>query len=313
VGPLFGGTAAAGALMGFSPEQIRHQLSYAAQQASGIQCWSRDDQHVEKAFDFGGMTAGNALRATTMVAAGFTGVADSFAGDNNFFTAFSQNPRPEELWKELGTRFEIRAATIKKWCVGSPIQGAIDIITLFMERDGLTANAVDSLLIELPDDRCRLVDNRTMPNINVQHLVALTLVDGGMSFVSSHDHRRMTDPKVLALREKITLIPNPELTTALPPRQVIISVRTTAGTELRHRTHAVKGTPDNPMTRQEVIDKAIDLVAPILGAEKGRKLVETVIGIERVGNLIETLRPLLKADNDTAARKALGRHGGARA
>ncbi len=313
VGPLFGGAAAAGALMGFAPEQIRHQLSYTAQQASGIQCWSRDDQHVEKAFDFGGMPASNALTAATMVAAGFTGVADSFAGDNNFFTAFSQNPRPEELWKELGTRFEIRAATIKKWCVGSPVQGAIDAITLFMERDGLTADAVGSLVIELPDDRCRLVDNRTMPNINVQHLVALTLVDGGLSFASSHDHGRMTDPRILALRDKITLIPNPELTTALPPRQVIISVRTTTGTELRHRTHAVKGTPDNPMTRQEVIDKALDLVGPVLGSEKGRKLVETVIGIERVEDLVATLRPLLKADKDTASYKASGRKGGATA
>jgi 2-methylcitrate dehydratase PrpD len=309
VGPLFGGAAAAGALMGFTPEQVRHHLSYTAQQASGIQCWSRDDQHIEKSFDFGGMPARNALTAATMVAAGCTGVPDSFAGDNNFFTAFSQNPRPEELWKELGTRFEIRAATIKKWCVGSPIQGAIDAITLFMERDGLTADTVESLLIELPDDRCRLVDNRTMPNINVQHLVALTLVDRGLGFASSHDHGRMTDPRILALRGKITLTPNPELTTALPPRQVIISVRTKAGAELRHRTHAVKGTPDNPMTRQEVVDKAVDLVVPILGSEKGGKLVETLIGIERVEDLIATLRPLLKADKDTAA-KVSGRKGG---
>jgi 2-methylcitrate dehydratase PrpD len=182
-----------------------------------------------------------------------------------------------------------------------------------MERDGLTADAVGSLVIELPDDRCRLVDNRTMPNINVQHLVALTLADGGLSFASSHDHGRMTDPRIQALRDKITLIPNPELTTALPPRQVIISVRTTTGTELRHRTHAVKGTPDNPMTRREVIDKAIDLVGPVLGSEKGRKLVETVIGIERVEDLITTLRPLLKADKDTASYKASGSKGGATA
>jgi 2-methylcitrate dehydratase PrpD len=139
------------------------------------------------------------------------------------------------------------------------------------------------------------------------------LVDGGLSFASSHDHGRMTDPRILALRGKITLIPNQELTTALPPRQVIISIKTTAGTELRHRTHAVKGTPDNPMTRQEVIDKAIDLVGPVLGPEKGRKLVKTVIGIDHVDDLVATLRPLLKADRDTAAYRASGRKGGAMA
>ncbi len=297
VGPLFGGTAAAGALMRFNEEQVRYLFSYAAQQASGVQCWARDIHHVEKAFDFGGMTARNALAGATMVAAGFTAVADSFAGDNNFFTAFSQDPRPEELWKDLGERYEIQAATIKKWCVGSPIQGAIDAITLLMERDGLKAADVEALRIELPDDRCRLVDNRTMPNINVQHLVALTLVDGRMSFANSHDHERMTDPLIQEIRARTTLVPNAELTTALPPRQVVIAVRTRDGRELHHRTHAVKGTPDNPMSRAEVVEKAIDLVCPVMGDERGRRLVDTVIGLDRVDDLVGTLRPLLGTAN----------------
>ena len=295
VGPLFGGTAAAGALMRFDEEQVRFLFSYAAQQASGVQCWARDLHHVEKAFDFGGMTARNALAGATMVAAGFTAVADSFAGDNNFFTAFSQNPRPEELWKELGERYEIQAATIKKWCVGSPIQGAIDAITLLMERDGLTADNVDTLRIELPDDRCRLVDNRSMPNINVQHLVALTLVDGRMTFANSHDHARMTDPRIQEIRARTTLVPNPELTTALPPRQVIIAARTRDGRELSSRTRAVKGTPDNPMERAEVVEKAIDLVCPILGDGRGRRLVDAVLGLDRAESVVGSLRPLLGA------------------
>ncbi|HEY8368576.1 MAG TPA: MmgE/PrpD family protein [Thermodesulfobacteriota bacterium] len=295
VGPLFGASAAAGALMGFSPEQIRYQLSYTVQQASGVQCWARDDQHIEKAFDFGGMTARNALAAATMVAAGFTGVADALSGENNFFTAFSSDPRPDELWKDLGSRYEILEATIKKWCVGSPIQGAIDAIVFLMEQHGVTAGDVDRLVIELPDDRCRLVDNRTMPNINVQHLVALTLVDGRLSFASSHDHARMSDPAILDLRKRIELVPNAELTTALPPRQVIIRIRTRAGKELYHRTHAVKGTPANPMSRQEVADKALDLIEPVIGKARGKDLIATLLEIDRVEDVVRTLRPLLQA------------------
>ena len=49
VGPLFGASAAAAALMRLDAGQVRHQLSYAVQQASGVQCWARDDQHIEKA------------------------------------------------------------------------------------------------------------------------------------------------------------------------------------------------------------------------------------------------------------------------
>jgi 2-methylcitrate dehydratase PrpD len=134
-----------------------------------------------------------------------------------------------------------------------------------------------------------------MPNINVQHLVALTLVDGGMTFANSHDHGRMADPRVQAIRARTTLVPNAELTTALPPRQVIIAVTTKDGRELHHRTHAVKGTPANPMSRAEVVEKAIDLVCPLMGDERGRRLVDTVIGLDQVDDLLGSLRPLLQA------------------
>ena len=89
-GPMFGAAAAAGALAGLREIQVRHLLSFAAQQASGISCWMRDGEHVEKAFDFGGMPARNGVAAATMVAYGFTGVDDVFAGERNFFVAYGR-------------------------------------------------------------------------------------------------------------------------------------------------------------------------------------------------------------------------------
>ena len=69
-----------------------HLLSYAAQQASGVSCWMRDEEHIEKAFDFGGMPARNGVAAATMVAHGFTGVEDVFSGERNFFVAYGRAP-----------------------------------------------------------------------------------------------------------------------------------------------------------------------------------------------------------------------------
>ena len=56
---------AAGALSGLKQSQVRHLLSYAAQQASGVSCWMRDPEHVEKGFDFGslGLLDGASLAA----------------------------------------------------------------------------------------------------------------------------------------------------------------------------------------------------------------------------------------------------------
>jgi 2-methylcitrate dehydratase PrpD len=92
---MFGAAAAAGALAGFDQRQARHLLSYTAQQASGVSCWMRDEEHIEKAFDFGGMPARNGVSAATMVAHGFSAVEDVFDGERNFSspTAARRNRR----------------------------------------------------------------------------------------------------------------------------------------------------------------------------------------------------------------------------
>lgn len=60
----FGATAAASAMLRLDPRAVRHAFSFAAQQASGVPYWERDrEQHVEKAFDFGGMGARNGVTA----------------------------------------------------------------------------------------------------------------------------------------------------------------------------------------------------------------------------------------------------------
>ena len=132
-GPTFGAAAAAGSLAGLNETQSRYLLSYAAQQASGISCWMRDEEHIEKAFDFGGMTARNGVTAATMVAQGFTGVDDVFSGERNFFVAHGRPANPEEMVRGLGEDYEILRTNIKRWSVGSPIQAPLDSLLVLIK------------------------------------------------------------------------------------------------------------------------------------------------------------------------------------
>ena len=52
-----GAVGAAASLAGLDETGMRYALSYAAQQVSGVWSWVRDSEHVEKAFDFGGIGA----------------------------------------------------------------------------------------------------------------------------------------------------------------------------------------------------------------------------------------------------------------
>ncbi|MFQ5852989.1 MAG: MmgE/PrpD family protein, partial [Candidatus Binatia bacterium] len=97
IGGTFGAAAAACTLAGLNVQQIPWALSYAAQQASGVRSWVTDSEHVEKAFDFGGMPARNGVSAAILIQCGFTGVADVFEGEKNFLGAYSPSPESAQI------------------------------------------------------------------------------------------------------------------------------------------------------------------------------------------------------------------------
>jgi 2-methylcitrate dehydratase PrpD len=275
----FGATAAASAMLRLDPTQVRHAFSFAAQQASGVPYWERDREHVEKAFDFGGMGARNGVTAATMIASGFTGVDDFLSGTKNLFTAVGgDKPQPEEFVAELGKRYEIMNTSIKKWTVGSPLQSVLDAVDLLLKAP-LRKDKIRRIIVDMPADRLHIVDNRTIPDICLQHLVALMIVDGGATFASIHDAARMSDPKVLAIRKLVEAVPNQELVTAVPARQAIVRIEMAdsgGSIWLRHHAVEVRGTPGNPMNADEVAAKALDLMAPILGDGRAKELVAAV-------------------------------------
>jgi len=294
IGGNFGAAAAAAAVLRLKDDQIRYVLSYAAQQASGVLYWLRDEEHIEKAFVFGGMPARNGVSSAILVQSGFTGVWDPFSGERNFFEAFSPDPRPERLIEGLGSHYEIMFTNIKKFSVGSPIQAAVDALLLLIEKHGLTAKDVQSISARLPSGGARVVDNREMSDVNLQHILAVALLDGDLTFEAAHSYQRMSDPAVLGIRKHIKLVEDSELSIRGAMRQAIVEVTTGDGAKLREHVVHVHGTAENPMTTEEVEKKCRELLTPVLGGDRSQMLIDKIWNLEQVGNVRE-LRPLLSA------------------
>jgi 2-methylcitrate dehydratase PrpD len=120
------------------------------------------------------------------------------------------------------------------------------------------------------------------------------LVDKTVSFRAAHDKARMQDPAVLREREKVQLVPDEELERLIPVRIAIVEITFTDGTQLSERVEHVRGTPENPMSPEEVVAKARELMAPVLGDKVCAKLIERVLALDDVKDVRE-LRPLLRA------------------
>src|SRR2546426_1785123 len=289
----FCAAAAAACAAGLDARQMRWALDYTAQQSSGIVAWRRDTDHIEKAFVFGGMPARNGVTAALVVRTGWNGVDDIFSGSDNFFLAYAPKAQPARLIEKLGERYEIVQTDIKKWTVGSPIQGPLDAIEAIRGKRPFEADQVKRVTVRLAPSVATVVDNRDIPDICLQHMVAVMLLDKTVSFYAAHDKPRMQDPAALHQRAKVKLVRDEELAKLLPVRVAIVEIDLTDGTRLSERVAAVRGTPRNPMSRAEVIDKARNLITPILGRETSVRLIETVFAIETITD-VRRLQPLLQ-------------------
>jgi 2-methylcitrate dehydratase PrpD len=293
ISPLFGAAAAASCAAGLTAQQMRWMLGYTAHQSSGLGAWNRDTEHVQKAFHFGGMTARSGVTSALLVQAGWTGVEDILSGKDNFFAAYNPHADPAGLIDKLGERFEVSRTNIKKWPVGSPIQAALDAVEILRKQRSFEVAQVKQVSVQLATDEAAIVNNREIPDICLQHMVAVTLLDKTVTFVSAHDKERLTDPATLRERAKVRLIPDQELERLMPLRVAIVNITLEDGSRLTQRVDNVRGTPENPMTRDEIIAKATDLIAPILGVASCSKLIEQVFRLETVSDIRE-LRPLLQ-------------------
>src|SRR3989454_7077826 len=290
-----GATAAAGAVASLNAQQMRWLLDYAAQQAgAGIGAWRRDTDHIEKAFLFGAMGARNGVNAALVVHAGWTGVNDVLSGPNNFVETYNPKADPAGMIDQLGELYGVMVTTLKKWTTGGPIQAPLDALEILHKRHSFKAEEVQKVVIRAATSAAYTVNNRDMPDICLQHLVAIMLVDKTVSFHAAHNKARMQDPAVLRERAKVQLVPDAELEKLIPVRVAIVEVTLTDGTQLSERVEHVRGTPENPMTRDEVIAKARELMTPVLGAKVCSNLIDRVVVLEDVKDIRE-LRPLLRA------------------
>ena len=293
-GALFGAGAAAGALLGLDADKMRYMLSYCAQQAAGLFTNLRDLHHIEKAYALGGMPAHNGVAAALMAAHGFTGVEDVFSGEPNYFSIFSPDADREALVRGLGRDYEIMNGGIKRWPVGAPIQGPLHVLNELIQQHGLEPGQVEGLVARIPDKELPTVDNRTMPEISLQHLLAVMLIDGTVTFAAAHDFARMKDPQVLRLRRRIKAVGDASLTDPLRRWRCVMELTLKDGRKLTHQTMAAKGTCENQLTRREVEEKALDLMAPALGKQRSRVLMTALYNIDGLTD-VRSLRKLYAA------------------
>jgi 2-methylcitrate dehydratase PrpD len=103
----------------------------------------------------------------------------------------------------------------------------------------------------------------------------------------------MKEKKVREMMTRIELVGDESLFQPSAPRPAIVGVKTRSGETLREHIASSRGTPENPMSDEEVEKKALDLTAPVLGDARSRELIDKIRALESLPS-VRDLAGLLK-------------------
>ncbi len=288
-----GGMAAAASLARFDEERTRWAISYGAQQVSGLWSWVNDHDHIEKAFDIGGMGARNGVTAAVLVQHGCTAVRDVLTCRHNVIKALGINPKPEEMVAGLGRRFFVTETGIKTFTVGYPNHSPLDALLTLRKQYGLRPDNVERIVVNLPEDAPGIVGNSPMPDVNCQHLIATALVDGGVSFEKAHSRAHMDEPQIRAIMQRVQVVGDPKLNDPAAPRSGRVEVTMKDGKTVSHFTRFPPGAKENPLDTERMNVKARDLMTPVLGKSKTEAVIEQVNRLEKVASVRDLVRSLV--------------------
>jgi len=214
---------------------MRWLLDYTAQQSSGIAAWDRDSDHIEKGFAFGGMPARSGVTSALLVHAGWTGVDDILSGDDNFPSRECSTWRCERTDRQARRTLRDRAHQHQEMDRRDSHPGAAGRFGNHAEERPIEPDQVREVIVRM-DPRTSVVNNREMPDVCIQHMLAVMLIDKTATFRSAHDKPRMQDPAILRHRAKVRLDP------AAPP---LLTIVLADGTRLSEDVKAVLGTAEN--------------------------------------------------------------------
>jgi 2-methylcitrate dehydratase PrpD len=290
----FGAAAAAARLLKLQPAQVRYALAFAGTQACGLTTWRDDPEHIDKALCHSGIPARNGITGALWARVGMTATAQVFEGPENIVRAFADHGHPEELTRDLGARYEITETGIKIYPAGQPMQATLTGYFKLAKDNNLTGRDIKQIIVRLPESQSRTINDRHMPDINCQYLLAVAMLDGKVDFHNAHDFERMHDPDVLELKKRVRIVADAELTKKHPAvRSAIVEIATADGREFKVLVDRLPGAPYNPISAEEVEEKFLSLSIPVLGEKRASAIVQNMRRLETltdVTSLAESLR-----------------------
>ena len=257
-----GAAAGVGAALGLSTQQIVDALGIAGSMAGGIIEYLAEGAWTKRMH--AGWAAQSGIRAALLARQGFVGPRTVFEGVHGLFHGFAHTTEGDydALVGDFGTRWVTDTLAFKPYPCGTMAQPYIDCARRLAAR-GIGPEDVDAILCEVAEGTVHrlwepLADKQRPRNgyaakFAVPYLLAAGFVHGGVG-LSAFTEEAIRDERVLALAAKVKFVIDPDNPY---PNNYTGHIKATLrdGRVIEERQPYLRGGAQEPLTRQDVIDK----------------------------------------------------------
>ena len=128
---------------------------------------------------------------------------------------------------------------------------------------------------------------------SLPYCIAAAAADGGL-WPTSFDEEKLFDPRIRALLPKIKVVANAQIDALFPGvKRAIATLTTTDGRSLAETVDHAKGSPQNPMSDEEVIAKFRANAAAVMSAAQQDAIIDATWNLDSIAHMGEYMKLLV--------------------
>ncbi len=291
---VFVAAASAGKALKLDAKRMQHALGIAGSQAGGLM--AAQEGAMVKRFH-AGRAAQSGVYAAELARRDFTGIVDVLeASYGGYLSSYSERPNAARLTDGLGQDWETAKVGYKPHASVTSIHAALDALAHIMQSNALQAADIASIRVgvsHMTYVHCAWeykAQGVTAAQMNLFYGLAVIAHDG-VAFVDQYEEKRLTDPALLDLIGRIEAYEDAEIEAMGPAfrHAATVTVQTRDGRELGHRILNRRGSPENPISADDVEYKFRNVARGCLPAKQLDRVIELCKQLDTLPSLHELI------------------------
>ncbi len=300
----FGAATAAAHLMRFDADTLGRAFGLALSMAGGSMQFAEDALATSVKRLHGGYSAHHGVLATELASAGLAGPSRAFDGRYGLCNLFGSTPDLDHLSHRAGAPLEIHRISFKPYPCCRLFHSTIDALESATDGFSLERARIRRIRIGGPSIMATQHMQRRPRSVmaaqySLPHTLAASLLYGPRA-VEGYGEAAMANPSLHALADLVEAETDDEMEAAFPAHFGSTLLIEIDGEPPRHvKVLDSLGTPVRPMTRDALIAKFDELVAPTGLALGGAAVAERLDRLSEASTLDDVLAPFRNTPKPT--------------